>query len=35
MLMELNIVCEMEKQVKTLDELHRRKVADLTIGWDN
>ena len=28
-LMELNIVCEMEKQMKGIDELHRRKIADL------
>ena len=33
--MELNIVCEMEKQMKAMDELHRRKIADLRISWDN
>ena len=34
-LMELNIVCEMEKQMKAMDELHRRKIADLKIQWDS
>ena len=32
----MNIVCEMEKQMKAMDELHRRrKIADLKIEWDN
>ena len=30
-LMELNIACEMEKQMKTMNELHKRMIADLTI----
>ena len=34
-LMELNIACEMEKQRKTMDELHRRKIADLKVEWDS
>ena len=34
-LMELNIVCEMEKQRKAMDELHRRKIADLKVEWDS
>ena len=34
-LMELNIVCEMEKQRKIIDELHKRKIADLKIDWDS
>ena len=33
-LMELNVVCEMEKQMKAMDELHRRKTTDLSAGWD-
>ena len=34
-LMELNIVCEMEKQRKAMDELRRRKIADLKVEWDS
>ena len=34
-LMELNIVCEMEKQRKTMNELHEKMIADLRIEWDN
>ena len=34
-LMELNIVCEMEKQMKAMDELHRRMITGLKIEWDN
>ena len=34
-LMELSIVCEMEKQMKAMDELHRRKIADLKVEWDS
>ena len=34
-LMELNIVCEMEKQMKAMNELHRKMMKDLRIEWDN
>ena len=34
-LIELNIVCEMEKQMKAMNELHKRKVTDLRIKWDS
>ena len=30
--MELNTVCEMEKQMKIMYELHRRKIADFSAG---
>ena len=30
-LMELSIVCEMEKQMKAMNELNRRKIADLKV----
>ena len=34
-LMELNIAGEMGKQMKAMDKLHRRMIADLRIEWDN
>ena len=34
-LMELNIVCEMEKQMKAMDELHRKMMKDLKVDWDS
>ena len=34
-LMELNIVCEMEKQRKAMDELRRRMIKDLKVEWDS
>lgn len=33
--MELNLVSEMEKQRKTMENLHRTIMTDLKIGWDN
>ena len=33
-LMELSIVCEMEKQMKAMDELHRRMIADFRAGLE-
>ena len=34
-LMELNIVCSMEKQRRTMEELHRTMMTDLKIRWDS
>ena len=34
-LMELSIVCEMEKQRKALDELYKRKMKNLNVEWDS
>lgn len=34
-LMELNIVNEMEKQRRTMEELHKMTMTNLKIGWDN
>ena len=34
-LMELNIVCEMEKQRKAMDELHRRMLKALKVDWNS
>ena len=34
-LMELNLVCSMEKQRRTMEELHRTMMTDLKIGWDS
>ena len=34
-LMEMSIVCEMEKQMKVIDEFHRRMIAGLNIEWSN
>ena len=34
-LMELNIACEMEKQMKAMDELHAKVMKDLKIEWDS
>ena len=33
-LMELNIVCSMEKQRKAMEELHKAMMTDLRIMWD-
>lgn len=33
-LMELNLVSEMEKQRRTMENLHRMTMKDLKIGWD-
>ena len=33
--MELNIVCEMEKQMKAMDELHRKMIKDPKVDWDS
>ena len=34
-LMELNIVCSMEEQRRTMEELHRTMMTDLKVGWDS
>ena len=34
-LMELNLVCSMEEQRRTMEELHRAMMTDLKIGWDS
>ena len=34
-LMELNIVCSMEEQRRTMEELHRMMMTDLKIVWDS
>ena len=34
-LMELNLVCEMEEQRKTMEELHKTMMTDLKVGWDS
>ena len=34
-LMELNLVCSMEQQKRTMEELHRAMMTDLKIGWDS
>ena len=34
-LMELNIVCSMEEQRRTMEELHRMMMTDLKVGWDS
>ena len=34
-LMELNIVCSMEKQRRTMEELHRAMMTDLKVEWDS
>ena len=34
-LMELNLVCSMEEQRRTMEELHRTMMTDLKIGWDS
>ena len=34
-LMELNIVCSMEEQRRTMEELHRMMMTDLKVKWDS
>ena len=34
-LMELNLVCSMEEQRRTMEELHRKTMTDLKITWDS
>ena len=34
-LMELNIVSEMNKQRRTMEELHRAMMTDLKVEWDS
>ena len=34
-LMELNLVCSMEEQRRTMEELHRKMMTDLKITWDS
>ena len=34
-LMELNLVCSMEEQRRTMEELHRTMMTDLKIVWDS
>ena len=34
-LMELNLVCSMEGQRRTMEELHRMMMTDLKVGWDS
>ena len=34
-LMELNIVCSMEEQRRTMEELHRMMMTDLKVEWDS
>ena len=33
--MELNLVCSMEGQRRTMEELHRTMMTDFKIGWDS
>lgn len=34
-LMEMNVVCKVEKQRKIVEELHKTELMSLSIGWDN